>query len=147
MPRLFAWVAVLAVLAGCGSGSDAPSPQEEAAKAKRANRSQAKVILDNYIAALKEGDGNAACGLMAPDLRAKSAVKDGGRRLSCAETIDRITEDTEFRRIQQRLKISGTLAEGNTVIFRVAYLGHDIALYDLARENGRWQIVAIREIK
>jgi hypothetical protein len=124
-----------------------PSPQEKQASAERTNRRQAKVILDNYIAALKEGDGNAACGLMAPDLRATSAIKEGGRRLSCAETIDRVTKDTEFRRIQQRLKVSGTIAEGNTVIFRVAYLGHDIAFYDLARENGRWQIVAIREIK
>src|SRR4051794_40494568 len=103
MTRHFACIAALAVLAGCGSEPTGPSPQEKQASAERANRRQAKVILDNYIAALKGGDGNAACGLMARDLRATSAVNEGGRRLSCAETIDRITKDTEFRRIQQRL--------------------------------------------
>ncbi len=70
-----------------------------------------------------------------------------GRRVSCAQAIREIGEDPEVKRAQDRLKVTGAIVEGNTVILRVAYLGTDIAFYDIAREGGRWQIVAIREIK
>jgi Putative lumazine-binding len=140
-------IAAIALLSGCGSNSDDnPSPQEEKAATERASRTEARVILENYIAALRDGDGRAACGLMASDLRAKSGFEERGRRVPCEEAIEQITQDTEFKRIQQRLKVTGALVEGNTVIFRLAYVGEDIAFYDLAREDGRWQIVAIRDI-
>jgi hypothetical protein len=84
-------IALAALGCGGGGGSDEPSPPDTAQE-----KAVAKTYSD-YIAALKKGDGEAACALLTPAFqrRAGAAVAVGTRRnlkgAACVKAIDQGT--------------------------------------------------------
>ena len=48
---------------------------------------------------------------------------------------------------QSPLRTTAAIVEGNTVVFRGRVPRERLALYDLKRDRGRWQLVAINELK
>ena len=109
-----ALVAFAALGCGSGGGSDEPTPPDTPQE-----KAVAKVYSD-YIEALKQGDGEAACALLTPAFqrRAGSAVAVGTRRnlkgAACVKAIDQGTLPAIQKVVPNlsNVKIDGDRASG-----------------------------------
>lgn len=132
-----ALTALLAV-AGCG-GSDKPKSDED----------QIKAALNSYYKAFTDGDGKAACALLAKETRA--AFEKLARGRDCAKSFEEALDRPDYKDFEKKfkgVKVSGVKVEGTNAIASVSFPGVKAAdgkstvsvSVPLVEEGGKWKI-------
>jgi hypothetical protein len=120
------------MLAGCGADEDA-TPSSSAATA------DPQALVTRYFAALAEGDGATACGLLTDAAQQEmKQLPEGERAGSCEQSVAQLARDSlRIRRPRLRdLRVSGQTATGRITSKDPPYESGVL----LRREDGGWKI-------